>query len=68
MRIDTAIALMVDRLHRANIPINNLCYECDEKEWAELQKIVSCAVFKTSEAPNDMRNVRYMGLHIRPRE
>lgn len=68
MSIEQNIRIMVERLFRANIPIDNLCYKCSKDEWEELARVVSQAIYQNEAHPQDMHNVRYMGLHIWLRE
>lgn len=66
--IEHTILLMVDRLTRANIPYENLCYECTPAEWNELKSVIGKSLFKDEYRLDDMHNVRYSGLHIREKE
>jgi len=67
MSIPNDITVMVDRLKRADIPLDNLCYELDEFEWRELIRHVEGFARYTDKDLSYVDDIHYMGLHIRKR-
>ncbi len=67
MNVIRDIAVIVERLHLAEVPIDHLCYELDEDEWNDL------AACMARTAPGLYRDLNYaedcvcMGLHVRRR-
>jgi hypothetical protein len=58
------IALLVDRLYLANIPIANLCYQVDEKAWPGFVEEIKALGGATRP---DTVVLTYMGLTVRKR-
>lgn len=70
MSIVTDITIMVDRLARANIPTEHLCYMLDEHEWLSFtSEIEEMHVSYTRENRDYsyIEEMRFMGMHVRKR-
>ena len=58
---------MIDRLRRANIPLENLCYEVDEIEWNTfLDYLQKSSRYQDADLSYIVR-CTYMGMSIRLR-
>ena len=67
MKPEHAIPRMIDRLRRADIPLDNLCYELYEADWNEFMRYLESF---SRYAGNDLSYVEdceYMGMRIRKR-
>jgi hypothetical protein len=71
MSIITDIATMVDRLARANIPSEHLCYMLDEHEWRSFTSEIEEMHLTYSNDPardySYIEEMRFMGMHVRKR-
>jgi len=68
MSIVTDIATMVDRLARANIPSEHLCYMLDEHEWRSFTSEVEEMHVSYTSADRDysyVEEMRFMGMRVR---
>jgi hypothetical protein len=69
MTVDQEIMMMRDRLLRAGIPLDNLCYLLDEDQWLELEQYVN--KFNLVPMQRDLSYVdhaRFMGIEVRKRK
>ena len=65
MSIQRDITIMVDRLRRADIPMDRLCYQLNEWQWMEFTAYMQ-AVSKYHGADlSYIKDCTYMGLRIR---
>lgn len=70
MSIVTDIATMVDRLNRANIPSEHLCYMLDEHEWLSFTREIEEMHVSYASGNRDysyIKEMRFMGMHVRQR-
>lgn len=70
MSIVTDIATMVDRLARANIQTEHLCYMLDEHEWRSFTSELEEMHVSYAGADRDysyIEEARFMGMHVRKR-
>lgn len=67
MSTENDIIRMVERLRRAQIPIDNLCYEVDEPDWQDFMRSLENASMYPSSYFGYLEECHYMGLHIRKR-
>jgi len=70
MSIVTDIATLVDRLARANIPSEHLCYMLDEQEWREFMREIEEMHINYASSDRDysyIEEMRFMGMHVRKR-
>lgn len=61
------IAVMIDRLTRAGIPIGNLCYELDEQEWQRFMRYLDGFERFKGRDLTYLEDCHYIGLHIQKR-
>lgn len=67
MKPENAIPRMIDRLRRADIPLNNLCYELDEQKWQEFMRYLEGFAKFEGRDLSYCEDCYYMGMHIRKR-
>jgi len=66
--ITSDITILINRLQRANIPLDHLCYELDEHEWRLFCRELEALHVSYSNEERDYsyaENVRYMGMPVR---
>ena len=61
------IQKMVERLYRADIALDNLCYELDEHEWQKFTRYLEGLASYRESDTSYLEDCIYMGLHIRKR-
>lgn len=61
------ITVMIDRLRRAGIPMDNLCYELDEPEWRRFLEYLQGFARYQGKDLSYVEDCHYMGLHIQKR-
>ena len=61
------IQKMVERLYRANIPFDDLCYELDEHKWQQFTHYLEGLASYRESNYSYLEDCIYMGLHIRKR-
>jgi len=70
MSIQADITILIDRLKRANIPMDHLCYELDEHEWGAFCRELEAMHVNYSNEDRDysyVENMQFMGMPIRKR-
>lgn len=67
MKPEHAIPRMIDRLRRANIPLDNLCYELEELEWNEFMRYLEGFARYAGKDLSYVDECEYMGMRIRKR-
>jgi extradiol dioxygenase family protein len=70
MSIQGDITILIDRLKRANIPMEHLCYELDEHEWQTFCRELEAMHIDYRDEDRDysyVENMRFMGMPIRKR-
>ncbi len=70
MSIQGDITILIDRLKRANIPMEHLCYELDENEWQAFCRELEAMHIDYASGERDysyVENMRFMGMPIRKR-
>lgn len=67
MSVAQDIPILIDRLRRADIPMDHLCYELDEHEWREFIKHIEKFQRYQDADLTYIDDATYMGLHIRKR-
>jgi hypothetical protein len=64
------ITIFVNRMQRANIPLDHVCYELDEHEWQLFCRELEALHVNYSREERDysyVENMRYMGIPVRKR-
>lgn len=67
MSVANDIAVMVERLRRADIPLDNLCYQLDELHWQEFMRHLEGFSRYTGRDLSYAEDVMYMGMMVRKR-
>ena len=61
------IPLMIDRLRRAGIALDHLCYELDELDWQKFMRYLEGFSKYTGRDLSYIESCSYMGMRIRKR-
>jgi len=61
----TELTATIDRLRRANIPADKLCYLLDDREWQEFAKFVQGFGRYQDLDLSYVNEVTYMGIRVR---
>lgn len=62
------IPVMIDRLRRADIPLDHLCYELNEEEWRRFTEYLKLSTRYRDADLSYIEDCSYMGMRIRKRE
>lgn len=68
MSIVADITIMVDRLKRANIPSEHLCYMLDEHDWLRFTQEIEEMHVGYEQGNRDysyIKEMRFVGMHVR---
>ena len=68
--IQTDITILVNRLKRADIPLDHLCYELSEHEWESFVRELEAMHLRWGDEVRDysyVENMRFMGMPVRKR-
>lgn len=68
MSAEYDIPVLIDRLRRADIPLDHLCYELEEEEWQGFTEYLKRFTRYENADLSYVDHFRYMGLNIRKRE
>lgn len=68
MSAEYDIPVLIDRLRRADISLEHLCYELNEHEWRRFTEYLKCFTRYENADLSYVEDCTYMGLHIRKRD